>query len=74
MFSHCDGETWGLEVCKHPTDKSYRVISSADDNRILAYNPQTKQVLCEGRVQVDPPKKKKKEKAGYRGGASSMSS
>lgn len=71
MFSHCDGETWGLDICELE-DGSQRLLTTADDNRVLAYNPQTKQVLAEG--QINPKPKAKKEKGGYRGGASSMSS
>lgn len=76
MYSHCDGEVWGLEVCELE-DGSTRIITSADDNRILAFNPATKQVLCQGTVKFEKPgkeKKKKKEKGGFKGGASSMSS
>lgn len=69
MISHCDGETWGLEVC--PTEGGEtRLITSGDDNRILAYNPKTFEALCEGQVND----KKAKKKKGVRGGASSMSS
>jgi WD40 repeat protein len=50
-----------------------RMITSCDDNRLLAYNVKTRQALAEGQVN-EKPKKKKKEKAGYKGGASSMSS
>ena len=70
MTSHCDGETWGLEVC-HTDSGELRVITSGDDNRLLAYNPRTYQVLAEG--QVNDKAKVKKLKAA-RGGASSMSS
>lgn len=37
MQSHCEGETWGLEVI-HLSKGEIRVLTSADDNRILAYN------------------------------------
>ena len=37
MTSHCDGEVWGLEVVTLD-DGSLRILTSADDNRILAYN------------------------------------
>ena len=70
MTSHCDGETWGLCVCTTPSGET-RVITSGDDNRLLAYNPKTYQVLAEG--QVNDPGKAKKSKPS-RGGASSMSS
>lgn len=77
MYSHCDGECWGLEICELE-DGSTRIITSADDNRILAFNPQSKHVLCQGTVKIEVPgkekKKKKADKGGYKGGASSMSS
>jgi hypothetical protein len=71
MTSHCDGEVWGLDVVDLGGGE-LRMITSADDNRILAYNPKTKQALAEG--QVADPGKAKKDKKGYKGGASSMSS
>lgn len=71
MTSHCDGEVWGLDVIDIDGKGNLRIITSADDNRILAYNAVSKKALAEGKV-ADPPKKK--AKAGYRGGASSMSS
>jgi WD40 repeat protein len=70
MTSHCDGEVWGLEVIEI-AEGDYRILTSADDNRILAYNVGSRQALAEGKV-GEPPKKK--AKGGYRGGASSMSS
>jgi len=70
MTSHCDGEVWGLDVADLGGGE-LRMLTTADDNRILAYNPKTKQALAEGRIGVDA---KKKEKGGYKGGASSMSS
>ena len=39
MASHCDGEVWGMEVIT--TDGGTRLITSSDDNRILAYNTKT---------------------------------
>lgn len=71
MTSHCDGEVWGLDVIEI-ADGDYRIVTSADDNRILAYNVGQKKALCEGKV--GEAKKGKKEKGGYKGGASSMSS
>ena len=71
MTSHCEGEVWGLDVVTISKGE-YRFLTSADDNRVLAYNVVTKQALAEG--EVNPlPTKPKKEKAGFRGGASSMS-
>lgn len=70
MTSHCDGEVWGLDVIDLGGGE-IRMLTSADDNRILAYNPKTKQALAEGKVGTDA---KKKDKGGYKGGASSMSS
>lgn len=37
MTSHGDGEVWGLEVVTLP-DGSVRMMTSADDNRILCYD------------------------------------
>lgn len=74
MNSHCDGETWGLDVCNLENGET-RIITSGDDNRIICVDPKTWKVLCEGKVTVEESKKKKKKpKGGYVGGASSMSS
>ena len=70
MTSHCDGEVWGLDV-QTLDDGSLRLLTSADDNRILCYNVKEHKALAEGLVGA--PGKKKAAK-GYRGGASSMSS
>ena len=70
MTSHCDGEVWGLDVVDIGGGE-LRMITSGDDNRILTYNLKTHQALAEGKIS-EPPKKK--PKAGYKGGASSMSS
>ena len=59
MQSHCDGECWGLEVI-HLADNEIRVLTSADDNRILAYNLKKRGCLAEGLVCVEKPKKLKK--------------
>ena len=72
MTSHCDGEVWGLDVVSLGGGE-YRMLTSADDNRVLAYNIKTKQVLAEGIVN-QPSTKKTKDKGGFKGGASSMSS
>ena len=40
MTSHCDGETWGLDLCMLEGGEM-RMITSGDDNRVLAYNPKT---------------------------------
>jgi len=71
MTSHCDGEVWGLDIVTL-ADGSLRMLTSADDNRVLAYNPKTKVVLAEGIVN-QPSAKKVKDKGGFKGGASSMS-
>ena len=72
MTSHCDGEVWGLDVISLGGGE-LRMLTSADDNRVLAYNPKTKMVLAEGVVN-QPATKKVKDKGGFKGGASSMSS
>lgn len=74
MTSHCDGEVWGIDICELD-DGEIRIITSADDNRLLAYNPKEFKALAEGKVNVDGGKKKKgKKEKPARGGASSMSS
>ena len=72
MTSHCDGEVWGMDVVDIGGGE-LRALTSADDNRILAYDIKKHLALVEGQVK-EPPKKKKKDKGGYKGGASSMSS
>ena len=47
MTSHCDGECWGLDVIDLGGG-DLRVITSGDDNRILAFNPKKKMALAEG--------------------------
>lgn len=76
MTSHCDGEVWGLALVELDNG-DMRLLTSCDDNRILAYNPKTKEALAEGTVSVaeaKPKKKKGKKEKPARGGASSMSS
>jgi len=76
MKSHCDGEVWGLDVVEFDNGE-VRIITSADDNRCLIYNAKTRKAIAEGNVNTMlglDPNKNKKEKKGYRGGASSMSS
>jgi WD40 repeat protein len=72
MTSHCDGEVWGLDFIDLGGGE-YRIITSADDNRILAYDVKKHKALAEGKV-MEAAKKKGKDKDGYKGGASSMSS
>ena len=71
MTSHCDGEVWGLCVITLD-DKSIRCITSADDNRLLAYNAHDHVALTEGKIMA-PPAKKEKDDGKFKGGASSMS-
>jgi hypothetical protein len=71
MTSHCDGEVWGLEMIDIDGKGDLRILTSADDNRILAYKPKEYLALAEGKV-ADPVKKK--SKGGNKRGASSMSS
>lgn len=70
MSSHCDGEVWGLEVINLPGGE-IRVITSADDNRIICYDGKTHQKLASGSVGEKKAKVPKKKR---RAGASSMSS
>jgi hypothetical protein len=41
MTSHCEGEVWGLDVVTISKGE-YRLLTSCDDNRVLAYNIVTK--------------------------------
>lgn len=52
MNSHCDGETWGLEICELENGET-RIVTSGDDNRIIVQDPKTMKTLCEGKVSVD---------------------
>ena len=70
MKTHHDGEVWGLTVVDHD-DGKVRIITTADDGSILAYNASTHEILAKGKVFHG--KAKKKKKSGYVGGASSMS-
>ena len=72
MQSHCEGECWGLEVI-HLENGEVRVLTAADDNRILAYDLKKRGMLAEGMIKVDAVKNKK-SKTKVMGGASSMSS
>lgn len=77
MTSHCDGEVWGLQVVDINGKGNLRAITSADDNRVLAYDIKKHKALAEGTVKAPEEgkkKKKKKGKGGFKGGASSMSS
>ena len=72
MASHCDGEVWGLEVVSLPGGE-VRVITSADDNRLIVYNAKTHERLAEGHVgaknaAVGKKASKKKRRGGRRGG------
>lgn len=71
MTSHGDGEVWGLDVV-HLPDGQIRLITSADDNRVLCYDVKQHKALAEGLVNA--PSAKKKPSKPKRGGASSMSS
>jgi len=48
MTSHCDGEVWGLDVVDISGKGDLRIITSADDNRILAYDVKAHKALAEG--------------------------
>ena len=74
MTSHCDGEAWAMEVIDFE-DGKMRLLTAADDNRILAYDPLERRVLNEGVVapKEEGKKKAKKKKGkagGFKGGAS----
>lgn len=76
MISHAEGEVWACEVCSLDNG-DIRVITSADDGRILAYNPRTMKSLCESKVSATEKKAakpKKDEPVKYKGGASTQSS
>jgi len=48
MTSHCDGEVWGLDVVDITGNGDLRILTSADDNRILAYDVKAHKALAEG--------------------------
>ena len=70
MSSHCDGEVWGLQVVDLGGGNT-RILTSADDNRIICYDGKTHRKLAEGHVGQKKAKLAKKKR---RAGASSMSS
>lgn len=42
MFSHSNGETWGLDVSNYP-----KVVTSGDDNKIIVWDTaQRKKANC----------------------------
>jgi hypothetical protein len=48
MTSHCDGEVWGLDVVDITGKGDLRMITSGDDNRVLAYDVKAHKSLAEG--------------------------
>jgi len=46
MRTHCDGEVWGLDVIT--VDGGMVIMTTADDNQILAYDVKTHQALGYG--------------------------
>jgi WD40 repeat protein len=63
MKTHWTGETWGLGICP----KTGLLITSGDDNLILAFDPKTKTVVSSATVSDAPGRRKKI------GGASTLS-
>lgn len=61
MFSHSDGETWGLDVSNYP-----HVVTSGDDNKVIVWDTKAHKKHADFMVtdQVAGPKK---------GGASTLS-
>ena len=43
MWSHCDGEVWGLAVDINNTGY---VVTSGDDNQIIVYDPVTRTIIA----------------------------
>ena len=73
MNTHNEGEVWGLTAVTL-ADGSQRIVTSGDDNRLLAYNVGEHKSLTEGNVAVvKKGKKAKKAKKVKKAGASSMS-
>jgi WD40 repeat protein len=77
ITSHNDGEVWGC-ICVDEDDmKAKYTVTSADDNRIIAYDTLEKKALDVGTVMVATGKKKSTKKSrkdhAYKLGASSMS-
>jgi WD40 repeat protein len=49
MTSHCDGEVWGCDLIELENGEM-RLLTSCDDNRILAYDVKSRKALAEGSV------------------------
>lgn len=63
MNGHGTGETWGLAICPN----TGMIVTTGDDNKIIAFDPNTNKVVSSGTVN---------EKRGRRkriGGASTLS-
>lgn len=54
MYSHSDGEAWGLEI-----DKSGLIVSTGDDNKIVAWDPNTRKPAFYGIVNQQAGQKAK---------------
>jgi len=53
MSSHSDGELWGLDICP----VTGYVLTTADDNKIMVWDPQAKKVVSTGTInEVAGPK------------------
>jgi len=50
MTSHCEGEVWGLDIIDLGNGVQ-RIITTADDNRVIVYDSKTFQPICEGYVE-----------------------
>lgn len=62
MQAHSTGETWGLGISTQGT-----IYTTADDNKILEFDPKSKKIVNIGTINEKPGKK-------YRiGGASTLS-
>jgi len=46
MKKHRDGEVWGLDICP----KTGYIYTTADDNKILGYDPIKNICIAEGKI------------------------
>ena len=70
VYSHHEGEVWGL--CEMAGSELF--VTSGDDNKIIKWSVGKKQCLELCKIQAKPAEVAKSKKAGFKGGASTLSS